>query len=75
MTRRRRSHALRRRYGHAKTRWPDWMVLESVDKAHLMTPQAMARAYELVDQGYIDARGTWILTAKGREKMRRERTP
>ncbi len=54
------------------TRWPDAMILDSIDRHHGMTPQAMNRARELVDFGYIDASGTWVLTAKGRAKLARD---
>lgn len=53
----------------ARTRWPDWMVLEAVAMHHMTTPQADERARELAAQGFIDTSGTWKLTAKGRKKL------
>jgi len=52
-----------------RTQWPDWMILESVEKGHGMSPQAKDRAFELIDLGYIDATGTWRLTAKGHRAL------
>jgi len=58
------------RVGEARTtRWPDWMILESIEKGHMMTPQAKDRAFELIDLGYIDATGTWKLTTKGQRAL------
>jgi hypothetical protein len=52
-----------------RTQWPDWMILESVEKGHGMSPQAKDRAFELIDLGHIDATGTWQLTAKGKRAL------
>ena len=64
---------LRRRYGRALTRWSDAMILDSIERHHMMTPQAMDRAYTLVERGYIDASGTWKLTPRGRRALERSR--
>jgi len=57
-----------------RTQWPDWMILESVEKGHGMSPQAKDRAFELIDLGYIDATGTWQLTAKGKRALTEQAT-
>ncbi len=52
-----------------KTLWSDRMVLESVRDGHLLTSQALERAFDLIDQGFIDAKTTWKLTAKGKARL------
>jgi hypothetical protein len=47
------------------TRWSDQEIREAVKLGHFMTRPALDRAFELIDLGYIDATGTWKLTAKG----------
>jgi hypothetical protein len=54
-----------------RTRWTDAMVLDSVKQHHGMTPQAEARAHELEERGFIDMTGTWKLTRKGQDYLRR----
>jgi hypothetical protein len=54
-----------------RSRWPDWMILESVEKGQGMTPQAKNRAFELAARGYIDITGTWKLTDKGQDALAR----
>ena len=51
------------------TRWPDWMILETVRDRGSMTPQAEDRAMVLAKEGYIDTSGTWKLTPKGDELL------
>lgn len=60
----------RARRKRSLTRWSDRMVLESIRDFHGLTPQARERALELAERGFIDARGTWVLTSKGRRALR-----
>lgn len=53
------------------TTWPDAMILDSIEKHHSLTPEARARALELGRAGYINTHGTWKLTAKGRDALRK----
>jgi hypothetical protein len=55
-----------------QTKWSDWDILDAVERHHGMTPEAKARALELVDLGYIDATGTWELTPRGRRAWERD---
>lgn|GEM_PF-6582937 len=55
-----------------QTKWSDWDILDAVERRHGMTPEAKARAFELIDLGYIDAAGTWELTPRGRRAWERD---
>jgi len=45
------------------------MILEAVRDHHGLTQAARARALILGREGYIDQRGTWTLTAKGKRYL------
>jgi hypothetical protein len=49
--------------------WPDWQILDAIDKGHAVPPESEARAAKLAQLGFIDTTGTWRLTAKGRRAI------
>lgn len=53
------------------TTWPDAMILDAIEKHHSLTPEARARGLELGRAGYVNTHGTWKLTTKGRDALRR----
>ena len=65
-------HRAARRKAHSRktTRWSDRMILEAIRDHDPMTPQAKRRAFYLVGRGFIDARGSWVLTPKGERYLR-----
>ncbi len=48
------------------TYWPDWEILDAIDRGHMLTRQARERAFELAQQGCLDISGCWTLTEKGK---------
>jgi hypothetical protein len=50
-----------------RTQWPDWIILDSIDKGNAISPEAERRAIKLAQLGFIDTTGTWRLTTKGRQ--------
>jgi hypothetical protein len=49
--------------------WPDWQILDAIDKGNMLPPASEARAVKLAQLGFIDTTGTWRLTAKGRRTI------
>ena len=47
------------------------MILDAIEKHHSLTPEARARGLELGRAGYVNTHGTWKLTTKGRDALRR----
>jgi hypothetical protein len=52
-----------------RNKWPDWQILDAIDKGHMVPPESEARAAKLAQLGFIDTTGTWRLTAKGRRAI------